>query len=89
NQEQAQFVFAQDSVFYQAMVLGVYEMIGGYKTLDQYLDGIEKVTAADIQRVAQKYLVANNRTTGHLIPTGVAPKRKPAGVGGAVHGTIR
>ncbi|MGH7865727.1 MAG: M16 family metallopeptidase [Candidatus Binataceae bacterium] len=91
NQEQAQFVFAQDSVFYQAMVLGVYEMIGGYKTLDQYLDRIEKVTSADIQRVARIYLVANNRTTGHLIPTGVAAKRKPGGGarGGAVHGTIR
>jgi zinc protease len=91
NQEQAQFVFAQDSVFYQAMVLGLYEMMGGYKMLDQYLDGIEKVTAADVQRVAQKYLIATNRTTGHLIPTGVAAKRAPRGGpgGGAVHGTIR
>jgi zinc protease len=91
NQEQAQFVFAQDSIFYQAMLLGLYEMLGGYKLLDQYLDGIEKVTSADIQRVAQKYLLATNRTTGHMIPTGVAPKgvRRGSAGAGAVHGTIR
>lgn len=74
NLEAAQFVFGQDSVFREAMLLGIYEMLGDYKQVDAYLPGIDKVTAADVQRVARKYLVSENRTTGVLIPTGVLPK---------------
>lgn len=85
NQEQAEFVYGQDSIFREAMLLGQYEMLGSYKMLDQYIPGIEKVTAADVQRVAKKYLVDTNRTLGVLVPTGVL--RHPGGgpSGGAVH----
>jgi zinc protease len=71
NQEQAGFVFGQDSIFNEAMQIGTYQMLGDYRMLDQYLAGIDKVTAADIQRVAKQYLVNSNRTLGTLIPTGV------------------
>jgi zinc protease len=74
NLEAAQFVFGQDSVFREAMLLGIYEMLGDYQQVDAYLPGIDKVTAADVQRVARNYLVGENRTTGVLIPTGVLPK---------------
>jgi zinc protease len=85
NQEQADFVYGQDSIFREAMLLGQYEMLGSYKMLDQYLAGIDKVTAADIQRVAKQYLVDSNRTIGTLVPTGML--RHPGGgpSGGAVH----
>jgi len=63
------FVFAQDSLFYQAMLLGQYEMAGGWRRFDDYLPGIRAVTGADIQRVAAKYLTAENRTVGILEPT--------------------
>jgi zinc protease len=79
NLEQAEFVFGQDSVFREAMMLGIYQLLGNYKDLDQYLAGIDKVTAADVQRVARKYLVDSNCTVGVLIPTGVLPP----GAGGA------
>jgi zinc protease len=79
NLEQAEFVFGQDSIFREAMMLGVYQLLGNYKDLDQYLAGIDKVTPADVQRAARKYLVDSNRTTGVLIPTGVLPP----GAGGA------
>ena len=36
--------------------------------MDAYLDGIRKVTPADVQRVAKKYLTGENRTVGTLIP---------------------
>jgi zinc protease len=88
NLEAAQFVFGQDSVFREAMLLGIYEMLGDYRQVDAYLPGIEKVTAADVQRVARKYLVSDNRTTGVLIPTGVLPKGAMGGggpSGGQVH----
>ena len=74
NLEAAQVVFGQDSVFRQAMLLGIYELLGDYRLVDAYLPGIDKVTAADVQRVASRYLVSANRTTGVLIPTGVLPK---------------
>jgi zinc protease len=71
NLERAEFVFGQDSMFREAMMLGIYQMLGDYHMLDQYLPQIDKVTARDVQRVAQKYLVASNCTTGVLVPTGL------------------
>jgi len=87
NLEQAQFVYGQDSIFREAMMLGVYEMLGDYHMVDRYLSAIDKVTAADVQRVMQKYLVAQNRTIGLLEPTGVLPPGAGhgGGEGGMVH----
>jgi zinc protease len=73
NLEQAQFVFGQDSVMREAEMLGVYQMLGDYHLVDKYIDGIDKVTAADVQRVMKTYLVASNMTEGVLVPTGVLP----------------
>ena len=42
---------------------------GNYKLGMIYRDNIEKLTLADIQRVAQKYFKSNNRTVGVFIPT--------------------
>ena len=85
NLEQAQFVFGQDSVMREAEMLGVYEMLGDYRNVDKYLDGIDKVTAADVQRVAKTYLVATNMTEGVLVPTGILPH----GAGGLSGGELR
>ncbi|MGC1341202.1 MAG: hypothetical protein WA854_02680, partial [Candidatus Binataceae bacterium] len=84
NLEQAEFVFSQDSILEEAMLLGVYQMLGGYKMVDQYLANIDKVTAADVQRVARKYFVDTNRTVGVLIPTGVLPHEMAGGGSGGV-----
>ena len=64
----------------------VGQAIGDYKMIDQYLPSIDKVTAADVQRVAQKYLVKDNRTVAILEPTGMLPKQAGGGPsGGTVH----
>ncbi|MBI4529283.1 MAG: insulinase family protein [Deltaproteobacteria bacterium] len=68
NQVAAGFVFAQDSAFGQAMRIGRYEAVADWRLLEKYLDGIRNVTAADILRVAQKYLDPDHRTVGTLIP---------------------
>jgi hypothetical protein len=39
-----------------------------------------------VQRVARKYLVSDNRTTGVLVPTGVLPK---GAMGGGPSGQVR
>ena len=69
NQVEAAFVFAQDSIFGQAMKIGYYEAVGGWRQMEGYLDGIRNVTREDIRRVARQYLVQDRRTVGTLIPT--------------------
>lgn len=69
NQIEASFIFAQDSIFGQAMKIGYYEVAGGWRQMDGYLDGIRKVTRDDIRRVARQYLNPDQRTIGTLIPT--------------------
>ncbi|HEX9786402.1 MAG TPA: insulinase family protein, partial [Candidatus Binatia bacterium] len=69
NQVEAAFVFAQDSIFGQAMKIGYYEAVGDWRQMDDYLDGIRKVTREDIRRVARQYLIRDRRTVGTLIPT--------------------
>jgi zinc protease len=68
NQIESEFIFAQDSVHQLAEMLGRYESVASWRQLDGFLDGVGKVTAADVQRVAKRYLVPDNRTVALLIP---------------------
>ncbi len=68
NQLEASFVFAQDSLFYQAMLLAQHEISLSWRALDDYLPSIRRVTPEDIRRVAKRYLTPDNRTAGILIP---------------------
>ena len=68
NQIEASFVFGQDSLFYQAMLLAQHEIVLNWRAIDDYLPSIRKVSPEDIQRVAEKYLTPDNRTVGILIP---------------------
>ena len=81
NQLEASFIFGQDSIFNQAMLLARHEIALSWKTIDDYLSSIRKVTPEDIQRVARKYLIPDNRTVGILIPLppkeGKAPPLEP------------
>lgn len=83
NQIEAEFVFAQDSNFYQAMLLGRFEMVGDWRGLDRYLDGIEAVTAEDVRRVAATYLVPKRRTVAILVPHGADGEPDSSGPAGA------
>ncbi|HZR81815.1 MAG TPA: pitrilysin family protein [Candidatus Binatia bacterium] len=79
-QIEAAFVFAQDSMFYRALLLGTYETAGGWRQIDEYLSAIASVKPEDVQRVAKTYLVDKNRTTGVLValPTDAsAPIERP------------
>ena len=68
NQIEASFVFGQDSLFYQAMLLAHHEIALSWKAIDDYIPSIRKVSPEEIQRVAKQYLVPDNRTVGILIP---------------------
>jgi zinc protease len=68
NQIEASFIFGQDSIFNQAMLLARHEIALSWKAIDDYIPSIRKVTPEDIQRVAKQYLIPDNRTVGILIP---------------------
>jgi zinc protease len=68
NQVEASFIFGQDSIFYQATLLAQHEVSLDWEAIDNYLPSIRKVSAEDIQRVAKRYLIPDNRTVGILIP---------------------
>ena len=65
----AQRVYEQDSVFYQAMEIGMLETIGlDWEMSEQYIDNIKAVTAEQVQAVANKYLTQDNLTIARLKP---------------------
>jgi zinc protease len=68
NQLEAAFLYGQDSLFYQAMLLAQHEISLNWRAVDDYIPSIRKVSAEDIQRVAKQYLIPDNRTVGILIP---------------------
>ena len=51
---------------------------GDYQFTDKYLAGVERVTPADVQRVAKKYLQENLKTIGYFQPTQITGKSAPA-----------
>jgi predicted Zn-dependent peptidase len=54
----------------RAYLLGHYETyLGDYRRLFTAANELEAVTAADVQRVAAKYLAPNKRTVATLVPT--------------------
>ncbi|WP_456378895.1 M16 family metallopeptidase [Thiolapillus sp.] len=69
NQTVAKKVFARDSMFHQAMLIGMREANGyDWKTLDQELQHIRKVTPRQVQEVARRYLVDARLTVAMLEP---------------------
>ncbi len=75
NQVEAGFVYQQDSLFSQAAQLARYEMASGWRHVDNYLPAIRKVSAVDVQRVANRYLTPDNRTVVVLMPLAPAQSR--------------
>ncbi len=62
-------VYELDSVFYQALQLGLLETVGlGWPTLDEYVEKIQAVTAEQVREVARKYLTEERLTVTVLDP---------------------
>ncbi|TDY04110.1 M16 family metallopeptidase [Thiohalophilus thiocyanatoxydans] len=62
-------VYERDSIFYQAMQMGILETVGlGWQTMEAYREKIDAVTPEQIRKVARKYLRVNNRTVATLKP---------------------
>jgi len=77
-------VFQRDSVFYQAMQMGMLETVGlDWRMLDQYVARVQAVTAEQVREVARKYLTDANLTVTVLEPQpGKTRPRAPQPTGG-------
>lgn len=65
----AQKTFEKDSLFQQAMELGIVETIGlGWKITEKFVDEINKITPEQIRQVAQRYFSPSSETEAYLIP---------------------
>ncbi len=76
-------VYEQDSVFYQAMQIGMLETIGlDWRLNNEYVDRLKAVTPEQVQAVANKYLVETQRTVAELVPLPMTMKPAVKAEGG-------
>lgn len=68
NQLIAKEAYGRDSPFTIAAQLNEAIAAGDWRLYTTYLDRIDAVTPADVQRVAQTYLVKEKRTVGYYVP---------------------
>ena len=81
-------VYQADSLFYQAMEIGVLETIGlDWRLIESEIDALKAVTPDQVRTVAQRYLVDENLTVATLkpLPMDQTPAR-PARATGGRHG---
>jgi zinc protease len=69
NQKVMELYHKLETINGKANNLGTYELFfGDYKKMFEAPDAYQRVSLADIKRVAGKYLTKNNRTVGYLLP---------------------
>ena len=68
KQARAIFAYGSENITNQAFWLGYAEMFANYEWFETYLDKLSKVTARDIQRVANEYFKPQSRVIGTYIP---------------------
>jgi zinc protease len=61
-------MFQQDGSYAIASELNEAIAMGDWRAYPTYVDRLAEVTPADIQRVAQTYLVSHRATVGRYIP---------------------
>ncbi|MCX7794117.1 MAG: insulinase family protein [Thermodesulfovibrionales bacterium] len=76
NQIEAALIMEMDSVYSMARIMGTFELLGGWHLKDRYLEKIREVRPEDVQRVASKYLIEDNRTVGILVPINLKLKEE-------------
>ncbi len=90
NQIEVTVIRGRDGTYELASSLGEAVASANWKWFVNYVDAMKRVTAADVQRVAAKYLVPDHATVGWFVPTQAEEKKaggkkpqKSAGAGGS------
>ena len=83
----ANAVYERDSVFYQAMQIGMLETVGlDWRLSEDYVKNIQAVTAEQVQTVAQKYFIDRTLTVAELKPQPLDGKPRRQATAGGRHG---
>ena len=69
NQLRAQEAYSRDGSYAVAVQLNEAIAAGDWKLYTTFADRLDDVTTADIQRVAQTYLLEDTRTVGWYVPS--------------------
>jgi zinc protease len=86
NQLIAGQIYKRDSVFGQAMEIGVMEMTGiSHKQIDRIIEKLGQVTAKQVQAVAAKYFNDDQLTVATLVPLPLTDKKPAAPPAGLRH----
>jgi zinc protease len=82
-------VFEADSLFYQAMEIGMLETIGlDWRLATEEIARLKAVTPEQVQAVAQRYLVDQNLTVAVLDPLPIEQQPQPRqALAGGRHGS--
>ncbi len=71
-------VYQKDSVFYQAMEIGMLETVGlDWRLADDYVRRIRQITPEQVQAVARKYLIEDRSTVTELRPLPIGHRSVP------------
>ena len=83
----AEQVYELDSVYYQAMQIGMLETIGlEWQVMDEYADRLNAVTAEQVMAVAKKYLNDDQLTIAVLEPQPMENNIATSQISGGRHG---
>ncbi|HKB83186.1 MAG TPA: pitrilysin family protein [Burkholderiales bacterium] len=79
-------VYARDSVYFQAMRIGMLQTVGlPFDSSDRQVTKLQEVTADQVREVARRYLIDDNLTVAVLdpqpLPGGKRPQPNPEGSG--------
>lgn len=71
-------IYKRDSLFGQALEIGVLEMTGiGYRHMDRVIEKLKAVTSGEVQSVAARYFGDEALTVGTLVPLPLNHRKKP------------
>ena len=86
NQVEVSVIRGRDGTYELASSLGEAVASANWKWFVNYVDTMKRVTRADVQRVAARYLVPDHATVGWFVPAAADEKKpqKSAGAGGSV-----
>ncbi|MDJ0739407.1 MAG: pitrilysin family protein [Gammaproteobacteria bacterium] len=88
TQAVASKVYEADSLFNQAMEIGVLETVGlDWRLIEKEIDALKAVTPEQVRDVAQRYLINENLTVATLVPLPMDQKAPRAAVTGGRHGS--
>lgn len=73
KQARALFAYGSENITNQAFWLGYAEMFADYSWFTGYVEHLERVTPAEVMRIAQTYLNPQHRVVGTYIPESTKP----------------